>query len=215
MLKISKVPEPAFFSEFMAERAPKTWDDLSEIKEELREFILTHEQTISEVSLCTYCERKVSLDSTHIDHVKPKAKDKFPELFAEYSNFTVSCNSKSSCGHKKGNEYDEDFIHPVEDDPEAFFTYEVTTGKILPKEPSKKERVGRTCEILGLNSSHELLQARKAIIQSLYSYFKKGKNISGHFREFPSLVRFFQREFVGKASLQYSPPSGSESGKRL
>ena len=217
MLKISKVPEPPFYKDFIAENAPKSWDDLTEIKERLREFILTHEQTIADVSLCTYCERKVALVSTHIDHVKPKAEDKFPELFSEYSNLTVSCNSKNSCGHKKGKEYDERFIHPVVDNPEDFLSYEVTTGKIIPTEPTKKERVARTCEILGLNSSHELVGARKRVLNLLYTSFKKGNDISRGFKDFPSLVRFFQREFVGKrnASPPCPPHSGSESGKLL
>ena len=53
---------------------------------------------------CMYCESKIEHNShSHVEHIKPKAKDKFPELEFSWDNLGFSCQC---CNTKKGNKYD-------------------------------------------------------------------------------------------------------------
>lgn len=66
MLKVSKVEEPDFIVEFKRKNSPKVWGDYnSEIKNQIKEFILEKEQQ----GYCAYCERRIheSIES-HIEH---------------------------------------------------------------------------------------------------------------------------------------------------
>lgn len=70
---------------------------------------------------CMYCESKVDhITYEHIEHVKPKAQDKYPDLTFEYENLGLAC---PICNNNKGAKYDEDtpFINPYEDNPEDYF----------------------------------------------------------------------------------------------
>lgn len=70
---------------------------------------------------CIYCESYVEETSDfHIDHIKPKAKGKFPELTYEYDNLGLSC---TKCNRAKGSQYDasKPFINPYRDDPANHF----------------------------------------------------------------------------------------------
>ena len=194
MLKIHKAPEPSFFSDFKKKEAPKNWDAFSPIAQQLREYILTNEQTIGDETLCVYCEKKVSQVTSHIDHVRPKGGGKFPKLFDKYQNLTVSCQSKGHCGHAKGGSYDAKFINPIEENPGDFMTYEISTGKIVPVASSKHDRVKRTCDILKLNSCRELLNARKRVLIELSRTKDKGASFIDYYPEFPTLIEFYRRE---------------------
>ena len=75
---------------------------------------------------CMYCESKIDHNSfAHIEHIKPKATDKFPELEFVWDNLGYSC---LKCNVEKGDKYDNDtpFINPYNEDPEKhilFFGY--------------------------------------------------------------------------------------------
>ena len=67
---------------------------------------------------CMYCESKIShIDYAHIEHIKPKADGKYPELKYEWSNLGYSC---PKCNVAKGEKYSEEtpYINPYEEDPE-------------------------------------------------------------------------------------------------
>lgn len=73
------------------------------------------------LSKCMYCESKVEhISDLHIEHIKPKARDKFPELTFEYNNLGLAC---PVCNRNKSTTYDVtvEFINPYIDDPTNHF----------------------------------------------------------------------------------------------
>lgn len=73
-------------------------------------------------SKCMYCESMVGhITFEHIEHIKPKAKDKFPELTFEYANLGLAC---PKCNMNKSDTYDvaTPFIDPYNDNPSTHFT---------------------------------------------------------------------------------------------
>lgn len=105
--------------------------------------------------LCCYCERKIDDDHSHIEHFKPQSE--YREFELDYNNLHCSCNGDDvgvckkplHCGHKKGNNYDEILICPLQSDCESHFAY-FLDGKI---QPACEDDVGvkKTIEILGLD----------------------------------------------------------------
>lgn len=69
---------------------------------------------------CMYCESKIShIDYADIEHIKPKADDKYTELKYDWNNLGYSCRR---CNTAKGEKYSEEtpYINPYEEDPEDF-----------------------------------------------------------------------------------------------
>ncbi|MFD2787033.1 HNH endonuclease [Hymenobacter rubripertinctus] len=67
---------------------------------------------------CMYCESNVShVAYEHIEHIKPKAKDKYPDLTFEWNNLGLAC---PKCNINKSDNYDDNlpFINPYSEDPE-------------------------------------------------------------------------------------------------
>ncbi|WP_426711157.1 retron system putative HNH endonuclease [Cetobacterium sp. SF1] len=162
MFKVNKTPEPAFFQDFKRKNKLSNWDEYSnypEIKKALREYMLLEEQDLC----CPYCEILIEAETSEIEHIKPKTH--FKNEFQNYNNFLTGCKGTKICGNHKGNKYSENFINPTLEDPEDYFTYDIKTGKIIPKEINgiKYEKAKETIEILNLNDSR-LCGARKTII---------------------------------------------------
>ena len=66
---------------------------------------------------CMYCESDIShVDFAHIEHIKPKAEGKYPELTYEWSNLGYCC---SWCNNGKSDDYypDTPYIDPYSEDP--------------------------------------------------------------------------------------------------
>jgi uncharacterized protein (TIGR02646 family) len=195
MLNIQKMSEPEYLQEYIRIQKPKNWDDFTpQIKQKIKETILENEQKIHEDCVCVYCERIVDSGGSHIEHIKPK--DKYPQSFKAFDNLTVSCNSPVTCGHKKGNFYDAKFIHPVEDNPHLFMTYEISTEKIIPQNNSFEDRVNYTCEILNFNKNAELLNARKTVLLQLIASGKNAIDWIDYFNEFNSLIYYYKEEIL-------------------
>ena len=195
MLNIEKSQEPDSLKDFIRFQRPENWNDFTpEIKQDIKAYILEKEQKINEDYVCVYCERNIDLERSHIEHIKPK--EKFPKYFKTFDNLSVSCNSPTTCGHQKGNKYDPKFIHPVEDNPHLFMTYELSTGMVIPLNESVEDRVNVTCEILNINNNAELLNARKTVLIQLIN---SGKNVIDwidYFNEFDSLIHFYKKEIL-------------------
>jgi 5-methylcytosine-specific restriction endonuclease McrA len=122
MRYIQKQPIPQFFIDdtktlqakliSLANKKDKklVWDNEYKEKRKLKLYILENEQNY----LCCYCEAKVTLDDSHIEHIKPKDMDE-ESLTFDYANLAVSCdgicfndkNERLTCGHKKDNKFDE------------------------------------------------------------------------------------------------------------
>ena len=166
MLKINKKEEPEFFSKFKKKEKPKNWGDFDfRLKNELKEYMLENEQKIGKEKYCPYCELKILLENSQIEHLKPK--DKFPELFSNYENFIVGCVDKKTCGQAKGNKWDESFINPVIENPNEYFSYDIKTGKVVPLKESETEnkKAVKTIEILNLNEDKLCILRKKYIIE--------------------------------------------------
>lgn len=122
------------------------------------------------LSKCMYCESKVEhISDLHIEHIKPKAKDKFPDLTFEYDNLGLAC---PVCNRNKSSTYDiaVPFINPYIDDPSAHF---VSLGTIIWAKPGDN-RASLTENELDLNrpdlieSRYERLKTIRGLIESYH-----------------------------------------------
>jgi len=96
---------------------------------------------------CMYCESKV----THVyfgdvEHIKPKATEKYPELKFDWSNLGFCC---ARCNNAKNDDYEDDcpIINPYDEDPNENL---IAFGSLLyPKKGS--ERGDLTIRTVDLN----------------------------------------------------------------
>lgn len=106
-------------------------------------------------SKCMYCESLVGhVAYEHIEHIKPKARAKYPELSFEWSNLGLAC---PKCNLNKSDDYDEKipFINPYIDDPLNHFLF---LGILIRHKPGDL-RAELTEKTLKLNRP-ELLERR-------------------------------------------------------
>lgn len=111
---------------------------------------------------CMYCESKIShIDYAHVEHIKPKAQDKFPHLQYSWSNLGYSC---PICNGKKHDKYDEatPYIDPYMENPEDHLTFH--GWYIFPLNGS--ERGELTISDIALNRA-ELIEQRKDRIEKV------------------------------------------------
>lgn len=73
---------------------------------------------------CMYCESEIShVAHEHIEHFRPKARTKYPELTFEWTNLGLAC---PVCNVSKSDDFDENCAHvnPYNEDPADFFVAE-------------------------------------------------------------------------------------------
>ncbi|SFV51144.1 hypothetical protein MNB_SV-9-329 [hydrothermal vent metagenome] len=132
MRYIEKVSIPQFFIDDTKKLS--SWDKYySTKKRALKAYILKEEQN----SLCCYCEDRIDINNSHIEHIKPKSLDK-ENLTFDYYNLSISCNgtcrnseddkTRYNCGHRKDKDdtqYNEDkFLNPLKvEDIREYFKY--------------------------------------------------------------------------------------------
>jgi uncharacterized protein (TIGR02646 family) len=157
MRYIQKLNKPYFF--INDTKNLRLWSDYYSTKKRvLKEYILKEEQNY----LCCYCEDKIDVNNSHIEHVKPKHLD-IDNLTFDYYNLAVSCegqcrnseedNTRYNCGHRKDKEdtqYDENkFLSPLKvEDIREYFVYD-SDAKISPsdKERNKAEYMINTLHL--------------------------------------------------------------------
>lgn len=106
--------------------------------------------------LCGYCEE---LCPGEIDHFQPKRR--FPQLVYAWSNWIFSCHR---CNQLKGDKWPASgYVNPCAKSkparPENFFTFDTTTGEIIPKSGLTRSRYAKAqimIENLGLNEGFHL-----------------------------------------------------------
>lgn len=187
MFKIDKKEEPEFFKKFKIRSKPHNWSECDfSIKKELKNYMLEYEQNY----YCPYCELKINVEESQVEHIKPK--EKFPELMHEYSNYLTGCKSPKTCGQFKANQWSEKFIDPTVEDPEEYFTYDIKTGKIIPKEKErlKVEKADYTIKVLNLNDKR-LCEIRKTFIEQNL----KNMECLDYIDKFPSLKEYLKENF--------------------
>jgi uncharacterized protein (TIGR02646 family) len=72
-------------------------------------------------SKCMYCESLVEhISDLHIEHIRPKAPNKYPNLTFEFENLGLACGV---CNRNKSDDFDESntFINPYLEDPASHF----------------------------------------------------------------------------------------------
>jgi len=147
----------------------KAWQNLgSDCKQSLIEYYLKPEQ----YCLCAYSEVNLKTFGCHIEHIKPKNKNRYPEYTFDYHNLIASAfdsdelqkHSKADrfaghfkCGDNRYGEQDKYdpnlFISPLEVNCLRFFSYE-PDGSVKPhpkREKSDKERAQYTIDALNLS----------------------------------------------------------------
>jgi uncharacterized protein (TIGR02646 family) len=196
MLKIDKLREPEFFRTYVNKNKLTDWGELHKEPElitlkRLNKYILENEQTPTKSALCAYCERKVTTEKSHIEHIKPRSK--FPNDIFSYNNLIVSCDDNNSCGKYKKSEWDEKFINPVSENLSAYSSYDFD-GLIIPKVVDTS-RADITINILNLNYS-KLKDRRRTILLAINNYPEALVNsLNLYFHDFPSLIKWYQDSY--------------------
>jgi uncharacterized protein (TIGR02646 family) len=121
--------------------------------------------------ICCYCGRRISRQSSHIEHFNPRKNS--PELALEYTNLLASCQREAEpkeplhCGRSKDEWYDEHLIvSPLNANCADFFRY-TEDGQIIPTEYSNKKLAAETMiEKLKLNID-KLKSLRSSAIQEV------------------------------------------------
>ena len=185
MKYIKKLTSHPFLAEFENDvRELTSWGEFFSYKKgKLKKHILENEQKY----LCIYCECKVNLHNSHLEHIKPKAPHQYPQFAFTYNNLTVSCEgnifnppsirSKNNCGHRKENSYDPGlFLDPTKQvNIRDYFKYDFDDFKIRAskKNPAKANYMIKT---LNLNDKY-LLKARKNSLNSFNRFLRKIRDV--------------------------------------
>lgn len=154
---------PNFYKEFVLNKKPKTWSELStKIGRKARKYILENEQN----NQCAYTEKRIDLTNSHIDHFFKQNFSKQTSLkrnVFNWSNLLVSCNTEYYGAKYKDkiitkNDY-ENLINPVVENPNKYLKYSIV-GKIIAKNNNKKGKI--TIDLFNLND-RELIEQRKIV----------------------------------------------------
>ena len=167
MKRIVKDGEPAEFTDWkerdrMAHR-PRWRRVPAPIKE------VVHHSLMSEQGyLCCYCESRISIDDSHVEHFRPR---RCKERQLDYENLHCSCQRELDageprhCGHRKGSWFDDNLlISPLDEQCDNRFRF-TGNGEIFPG--CKHDRAASvTIQRLGLDL-RKLCAMRAAVVDAL------------------------------------------------
>lgn len=177
MRYIADREEPESFRDWVRRNSTANWSDFSastheevkEIYKHLRETLISQQK-----QMCCYCEIKlVENTDAHVEHFIDK--DSFPQKRFQFDNLLASCQYNDSCGHKKGNDYFEGMISPLNENCQSKFTY-TGNGKIIAVDETDKD-AENTIILLDLNCKR-LVDRRKSIITTLENSDKEFLQLS-------------------------------------
>lgn len=199
MRKITKEPEPKFWTDFKKKNPKKAYNDLDksnegqELRSKIRDFMIKNQK-----GLCCYCCKSIDSENSHNEHIRPQKS--YPNLSMDYKNLLVSCTTPAgkelTCGNKKCDKYDSKlFISPLDNNCGNHFRY-LFDGRI--EGTSVKGRY--TINLLNLNS-YDLIQARKTLFRQcektakldkelVYDWYIREKE-DGTLPHFVDMVQFF------------------------
>ncbi len=186
MIYIEKNEEPQWLKDFKIKNPQANYDAEAFLPfhGKLREELVKEQQF-----LCAYCCGRVTREKAHNEHIEPRhPKDGVSHKSLDYDNIVASCNRKSSCGNRKGNEFDEKlFISPLDPQCESTFTY-YPDGVV--------EGDAYTISLLNLND-YELKTARKAVYRQLRNLDKNsiemiyGQQETGELPAFYNVIKWY------------------------
>ncbi|MEG1087709.1 MAG: HNH endonuclease, partial [Cetobacterium sp.] len=86
--------------------------------------------------------------------------------------------------------WDDKFINPTKENPEEYFSYDLITGEIIPKEKSgiKYEKANKTIEILNLN--HDKLKRIRVVF--LKALLTAPQEDLIYYNKYPSLLKYYK-----------------------
>ncbi len=207
MKRINK-REPVFFTNFIRRNNPVEWNDIAEIRDNIRTYMLSglvpdeniEQNTIPEQNYqCAYTEIDIeeSNYSSHIDHFHKQSM--FPIFRFKWSNLFTSTNNEYFGAKYKDNTYrikQEEYQHlinPSIENPNDFFKYSFT-GEILIKEgdinSDKYKKAELTKDAFNLNE-RSLVEQRQTVVKMVKLYFDQQFSIDEikiHIGKFDSLV---------------------------
>ena len=196
MRKINRNREPEFWIQYKHLHPGEQYADLrkskdgSIIRREIRRYLLQ-----SQCGLCAYCCRKIEIDGSLNEHIKPQAS--YPKQSMNYDNLIVSCKTEgvdATCGARKGNKFEEGlFVSPLQEDCEEKFVF-YPNGQI----EGVDEAGEYTSQVLNLNA-YELQRARRAQYKVCASYHDAGivqscflvPTEDGQMEPFADMVQYF------------------------
>lgn len=153
----------------MYKRRKAKWSRFSKKDKDLFKQDLIQEQGY----ICCYCEQKIELNDSHLEHILPQSLDTYSDLLFDYWNLLASCRlqwtktTPEHCGKSKDNWYDEDlFISPLDPNCEDQFIY-IEDGTI----EGKTTQATKTIEILKLDIDNLEEMRRSAIAPFIYDEF--------------------------------------------
>jgi len=162
MKYIVKDPEPQALSEWKASSNDNwhpTYENLdSDTKSALKKALMAEQGY-----LCCYCESRVTLDDSHIEHFRPQSDESVDPL--DFSNMLCSCQSQGKtlhCGHRKRDWFDDELlISPLDPSCESRFSF-AYDGHIRPAQEDDVA-AKETIERLGLDIRNLVESRAKAI----------------------------------------------------
>ncbi len=162
MRHINKNSEISEFRDWKNQNPNAVWSDFSgtEVYHTLIDTLIAEQN-----QMCCYCEIAITNNGNycHIEHFKDGHN--FPIDTFNYDNLLASCQHNDSCGHKKGTNYFNAFVSPLQQNCQNRFTY-TRNGRIIPVNENDTD-AQTTIDILGLNTSKRLVDRRKGIIKTL------------------------------------------------
>ncbi len=198
MKYIKKGEEPVEFTKWKAlpdDNWQPSFNNLQNPQKKIVHNALMQEQGY----ICCYCERELIEIDSHIEHLLPKDKNKYPEKGLYFSNMLCSCQNKIKkgeprhCGNLKDN--NEIPISPLDKNCENYFQY-THDGYIK----SVNENAKITIETLGLNKDKLNALREKAIepfldellteaelMKFVSAYLKK---VDGKYSPFYTTIKF-------------------------
>jgi len=128
-------------------------------------------------NLCCYCEGAVGdVAKPHIEHRKPKAARRFPELAFDWENLHLACPNCNSAKSDKWNRTNE-ILDAVTDHPiDKHLSYKL--GQLGPYRFPKSKQGSTTVEHADLNRK-ELLSARTKVLLVVLEAIKELKALQG------------------------------------
>lgn len=122
--------------------------------------------------VCCYCERIITDDDSHIEHVDPQTSASGQNRTVDYDNLLCSClrertpEKPFTCGHARGDWYCSDYISPLEADCASHFGYR-DDGSLVPASADDR-RAAET--IAHLRLQDPILKAmRKKALDGIFS----------------------------------------------
>jgi uncharacterized protein (TIGR02646 family) len=171
MKYIRKETEPPSFGRWRNANPGRGWADFFEPRHAAVKNKLSAQLRAEQGALCCYCEQRIDAATSHIEHLRPRAR--FPKEIFHYQNLLASCNGnpgnpkKDCCGKKKDSWFSDDMVSPLQPDCEERFLY-TAYGQLNPRHQGDL-RAQETIDHLGLDNS-KLRALRRQIADELIAW---------------------------------------------